>query len=117
MVSHFYKKEKLLMSKYTVKELWEERYGKAEEVIDYAGRRMLKCACGDTNSCYQPTIDHVKPISKGGKDVKGNIEICHVDTNFEKGNSFSTWNTNDRCFHARKVKGSSTDYIIEEVFR
>ena len=26
------------MSKYTVKELWGERYGKAEEVIGYAGR-------------------------------------------------------------------------------
>mgnify|MGYP003303635420 CR=1 FL=1 len=56
------------MSKYTVKELWEERYGKAEEIIDYAGRRMLKSACGDPNSRYQPTIDHLRPISKGGRD-------------------------------------------------
>ena len=104
------------MSKYKVKEIWEERYGKAEEVIDYAGRRMLKAACGVPYSSYQPTIDHIKPISKGGKDVKGNIEICHVDTNFEKGDSFSTWNTNQRRFHAKRVKGSSTNYIIEEVY-
>ena len=104
------------MSKYTVKEIWEERYGKVEEITDYAGRRMLKAACGDPNSNYQPTIDHIRPISKGGKDVKGNIKICHVDTNFEKGDSFSTWNTNERCFQAKRVKGTSTDYIIKEIF-
>ena len=64
------------MSKYTVKELWEERYGKAEEVIDYAGRRMLKAACGDPYSSYQPTIDHIKPIAtaKTEQDV---IDLCH----------------------------------------
>ena len=105
------------MSKYIVKELWEERYGKAEEVLDYAGRRMLKAACGDPNSSYQPTIDHIKPLSKGGKDTKGNIEICHVDTNFEKGDSFSTWNTNQMCFQAKRVKGTSTDFVIEKVYR
>ena len=104
------------MTKYTVKELWEERYGKAEEIIDYAGRRMLKSACGDPNSRCQPTIDHVRPISKGGRDVKGNIEICHVDTNYEKGDRFSTWKTNQRFFCAKRVKGTSTDYVVEEVF-
>ena len=106
----------LLMSKYTVKELWEERYGKSEEEYDYAGRRMLKSACGNLNSNYAPTIDHIRPISKDGKDVKGNIEICNVDTNYEKGDTFATWNTNGRCFHAKRVKGSSTNYVIEEVF-
>ena len=104
------------MSKYTVKELWEERYGKVDEIIDYAGRRMLKSACGNQNSSCQPTIDHIKPISKGGKDVKGNIEICHVDTNIEKGDTFSTWNTNDRCFQAKRIKGTSTDYKITEIY-
>ena len=102
-------------SKYTVKELWEERYGKAEEVEDYAGRVMLKSACGNIHSNYQPTIDHIKPLSRGGKDVKGNIEICHVDTNFEKGDTFSTWKIEERCFQAKRVKGTSTDFTIEEI--
>ena len=104
------------MSKYTVKELWEERYGKSEEEYDYAGRRMLKSACSNLNSNFAPTIDHIKPISKGGKDVKGNIKICNVDTNYEKGDTFSTWETNGRYFQAKRVKGSSTNYVIEEVF-
>ena len=92
------------MSKYTVKELWEERYGKAEEVIDYAGRRMLKAACGDPYSSYQPTIDHIKPISKGGKDVKGNIEICHIDTNFERAIAFLRGTPTKDVFMLKELK-------------
>ena len=103
------------MSKYTVKELWEERYGSTDEVYDYAGRRMLKSACGNCYSVYQPTIDHIRPISDGGRDIKGNIKICHIDTNAEKGDSFSTWNTNGKRFQAHRVKGTSDEYFIEEV--
>ena len=102
------------MSKYTVKELWEERYGSVDEVYDYAGRRMLKSACGNLYSDYQPTIDHIRPISDGGRDIKGNIEICHIVTNAEKGDSFPTWNTNGKRFHAKRVKGTSDEYTIEE---
>jgi hypothetical protein len=40
------------MSKYSIKELWEEIYGKREEVYDYAGRPMLKSACGNPHSAY-----------------------------------------------------------------
>ena len=32
------------MSKYSIKELWNEFYGTKEEVYDYAGRLMLKSA-------------------------------------------------------------------------
>ena len=104
------------MSKYKIKELWEERYGAQQEIFDYAGRLILKSACGNHNSSYEPTIDHIRPLSEGGKDVKGNIEICHTDTNFEKGNRFSTWSTNQCYFHAKRVTGSSTDYIIEKIY-
>ena len=48
------------MYKYSVKELWNERYGAREEVRDYAGRLMLKSACGNPHSVYQPTIDHIR---------------------------------------------------------
>ena len=103
------------MSKFTVKELWEKRYGNAEEIIDYAGRRILKSACGNPYSGFQPTIDHIRPLSKGGRDVEGNIEICHYDTNAEKGDAFSTWHTNERTFQAKRIKGTSTDYYITEI--
>ena len=103
------------MSKYSVKELWDETYGKTERVHDYAGRLMLKSACGNPHSAYQPTIDHIRPISAGGKDVRQNIVICHWETNEEKGNSFPHWKANDHRFHAKKTNSESSGYhVVEE---
>ena len=100
------------MSKYSVKNLWNEIYGKKEEAYDYAGRLMLKSACGNPNSAYQPTIDHVRPLSNGGKDTKANIVLCHYETNEEKGNSYPHWKANDRRYHAKKKSGVSNGYEI-----
>ncbi len=102
------------MSKFTNLELWNERFGNRESVFDYAGREMKKSACGNPNSSYHPTIDHIRPLSNGGSDVKGNIEICHRATNEEKGNKFPCWNTNGKNFKAVRVKGTRTDYKIEK---
>ena len=103
------------MSNHRVIDLWNERYGNEVEVLDYAGRLMKKSACGNPNSASEPTIDHIRPLSQGGADVKGNIEICHRDTNLEKGDSFPHWKTNGRCFRARRIKRTRTDYEIEEI--
>ena len=100
------------MSKYSIKELWNEFYGTKEEVYDYAGRLMLKSACGNPHSAYQPTIDHVRPIAGGGKDTKANIVICHYLTNEEKANSFPHWKVNELRFHAKKTKGVQNGYSI-----
>ena len=100
------------MSKYNVLDLWTERYGKQEKVTDYAGREMLKSACGNQNSAYEPTIDHIRPVSDGGKDVIENIEICNYETNAEKANNFPHWKTNGQCFHAKRKKGFSNGYVI-----
>ena len=102
------------MSKFTTTKLWEERYGKQEDVYDYAGRLMKKSACGNPNSKYHPTLDHIRPLSQGGKDIEGNIEICHRDTNEEKADSFPTWTTNGKRFQAKRVKGTSGEYRIIE---
>ena len=100
------------MSKYSVKELWDETYGKNERVHDYAGRLMLKSACGNPHSAYQPTIDHIRPISKGGKNVKSNIVICHWETNEEKGDFFPHWQANGHRFHAKKTNSESSGYQV-----
>ena len=102
------------MSKYSLFKLWNERYGKAEEVVDYAGRRMLKSAIGNRNSAFEPTIDHIRPISDGGKDAKENIEICHRETNEEKADQWPHWTANGQKFHGKKVKGTSHGYTIEK---
>ena len=103
------------MSKYSTKDLWNERYGKREDVYDYAGRLMKKAACGNPYSSYQPTIDHIRPLAAGGKDVKENIMICHYETNEEKAYSFPHWKANGRRYHAKKKKGVQNGYeIVEE---
>ena len=100
------------MSKFKIKELWNEFYGKEEIAFDYAGRLMLRSACGNPNSAYQPTIDHIRPLSEGGKDIKGDIVICHRLTNEEKADCFPHWKANGFRFHARRAKELTNGYII-----
>lgn len=100
------------MSKYNIKELWDIQFGKAIVAVDYAGRKIVKAACGDPNSDYFPTIEHIRPLSQGGLDVLENIIICHCETNEEKADSFPHWKANGRRFHAQRVKGSRVEYEI-----
>ena len=102
------------MSKYKTIEVWNKLFGNKEEVVDYTGRLMKKSACGNPNSRFHPTLDHIRPLSKGGSDVLDNIIICHRDTNEEKGNSFPHWKANGNHFHARRVRGSRVEYEIIE---
>lgn len=103
------------MSKYRTIELWNKFYGKKECVYDYAGRLMKKSACGDPHSAYHPTIDHIRPLSYGGCDVIGNIEICHRDTNEEKADEFPHWKANKKSFRAERVEGTRTEYDIVKI--
>ena len=100
------------MSRYTVEELWNEFFPQKTEVNDYSGRKMLKSAIGNQKSRYCPTIDHIRPLSKDGKDILGNIVLCNIKTNEEKADLFSTWKTNGHIYQARRVKGTSGQYNI-----
>ena len=103
------------MSKYNLIVLWENIFPHQNEAYDYAGRRMLKSAIGNQNSRYCPTIDHIRPLSRDGKDILGNIVLCNISTNQEKGDSFSTWKTNGHIYQAQRVKGTSDEYDIYQV--
>lgn len=100
------------MSKYSTKDLWNKFYGDADEQYDYAGRLMKKSACGNPNSKYHPTIDHIRPIAEGGRDIIPNIEICHRTTNEEKGDEFPHWKANKQKWKAIRIKGKSGAYKI-----
>lgn len=102
------------MSKYTTIEIWNEVYGNKEDVYDYAGRQIKKSACGNPQSQYHPTLDHIRPLSAGGKDVKGNLKICHIYTNQEKGDNFPHWKANGKKFKAIRKKGVADFYKIVE---
>lgn len=105
------------MSKFSALEMWNEIFGKQEEAYDYAGRLMKKAACGNPYSRYEPTIDHIRPRAKGGKDTRSNIILCHSYTNEEKGNAFPHFKANGRRFRVEKYKASNPTRkytIIEE---
>ena len=103
------------MSKHNIINVWKLRYDKKEDAYDYAGRLIKKSACGDPNSNYHPTLDHIRPLSKGGKDTLENIIICHRDTNEEKADNFPHWKANKRKFHAiKEIKDSTLFYKIIE---
>ncbi|OQX24668.1 MAG: HNH endonuclease [Desulfobacteraceae bacterium IS3] len=40
--------------------------------------------CGRTVSAKELTMDHIVPISRGGKSVKGNVAACCKDCNNQK---------------------------------
>lgn len=100
------------MSKYKTIDVWDKQYGNVEELVDYAGRVIKKSACCNPNSRFYPTLDHIRPLSKGGSDILENIIICHRDTNEEKANNFPHWKANDKRFIAIRVRGTRNSYEI-----
>ena len=102
------------MSKYNTLEVWNRIFGNKTEIYDYAGRLMKKSACGNANSKYCPTIDHIRPLSKGGFDSLENIIICHRDTNEEKSNLFPHWKANGTNYMAVRIKGTRNEYKIKK---
>ena len=102
------------MSKYNTIEVWNACFGNRETVVDYTGRIIKKSACGNPRSSYHPTLDHIRPLSKGGCDVPENIIICHRDTNREKADDFPHWKTNGYRFKAIRQKGCRTGYDVCE---
>ncbi len=73
-----------------------------------------KSACGNPNSWFHSTLDHIRPLSLGGADVIDNIEVCHRDTNEENYLLFPRWYPDGKRFHAQRVKGSRVAYEIYE---
>ncbi len=81
----------------TAMSLWNEQFGKATKVKDFAEREIAKGAYNDRNSKFGWNVDHILPQSQGGKSVKSNLICCHILTNDEKADKFP-------CFVANGVK-------------
>lgn len=96
----------------TAMSLWNKRYGKADKVMDFAGREMAKAAYDNRNSKYGWNLDHILPQSRGGKTTESNLVCCHILTNDEKKDSFPCFNANGIRFEIRKVENH---YEIREV--
>lgn len=93
---------------------WEKEFGDADEAEDFTGRTILKCAYGQNNSRYGWDIDHIMPLSKGGKDVDENKQIVHVDTNDEKGDKITFVSDNGKTYQVQKTANNLPAYWANE---
>lgn len=92
------KKENIMdINRETAMSLWNEQFGKATKVKDFAEREIAKGAYNDRNSKFGWNVDHILPQSQGGKSVKSNLICCHILTNDEKADKFP-------CFVANGIK-------------
>lgn len=81
---------------------WEKEFGDANEAQDFTGRVIKKCAYGQVNSRFGWDVDHIQPLSKGGKDNDENKQIVHVTTNDEKGDK-TTFVINGTTYQVQKT--------------
>ena len=92
------KKKFMDLNRETAMRLWGVFFGKNTNAVDYAGREIRKGAYNDRNSQYGWNVDHILPVSKGGKTADHNLICCHILTNDEKANSFPLFNANNQKF-------------------
>lgn len=95
-------KELMKLNKETAIRLWGQQFGKRQKVIDFAGREIAKAAYNDRNSNYGWNIDHILPLSRGGKTADHNLICCHILTNDEKADKFPCFKANTKEFEIQK---------------
>ncbi|MDR2091414.1 MAG: HNH endonuclease [Clostridiales bacterium] len=85
--------------------LWEKDFGNKQIAYDFAGREIHKSEYGNENSPYGWNIDHIQPLSNGGKDTYENIQIANIATNREKDNK-SSFSANGKKFQVQLTKNA-----------
>ena len=100
------------INKDTAMRLWAKTFGNKTHVKDFAGRTIDKCAYNSRNSEYGWNVDHILPVSKGGKSTDNNLVCCHVLTNDEKADRFPGFKANGIAFNIVKVENH---YEIQQV--
>ena len=90
------------LNKETAIRLWVQQFGKRQKAIDFAGREIAKAAYNDRNSNYGWNVDHILPLSRGGKTADHNLICCHILTNDEKADRFPCFKANAKDFEIQK---------------
>ena len=90
------------INKETASRLWVQQFGKKQKAIDFAGREIAKAAYNDRNSDYGWNVDHILPLSRGGKTADHNLICCHILTNDEKADRFPCFKANAKEFEINK---------------
>ena len=92
------------LNRETALRLWNKTFGKETKVSDFSGRRIVKGAYGDRNSDFGWNVDHILPVSHGGKTNDSNLIITHIKTNDEKADKFPCFIANGIKFKIVKVQ-------------
>ena len=95
-------KKPMDLNKETAMRLWVKQFGKRQKATDFAGREMAKAAYNDRGSKYRWNVDHIFPVSKGGKTADYNLICCHMQTNSEKADRFPCFRANEKAFEIQK---------------
>lgn len=90
------------LNKETAIRLWVQQFGKRQKAIDFSGREIAKAAYNDRNSKYGWNVDHILPLSRGGKTADHNLICCHILTNDEKADKFPCFKANMKEFEIQK---------------
>lgn len=90
------------LNKETASRLWVEQFGKRQKAFDFAGREIAKAAYNDRNSNYGWNVDHILPLSRGGKTADYNLICCHILTNDEKADKFPCFKANAKEYEIKK---------------
>lgn len=90
------------LNKETANRLWVRQFGKKQKAVDFAGREIAKAAYNDRNSNYGWNVDHILPLSRGGKTADHNLVCCHILTNDEKADKFPCFKANEKKFEIKK---------------
>lgn len=90
------------LNKETAIRLWVQQFGKKQKAMDFAGREIAKAAYNDRNSNFGWNVDHILPISRGGKTADYNLICCHILTNDEKSDKFPCFKANEKEFEIQK---------------
>ncbi|MBD5491366.1 MAG: HNH endonuclease [Lachnospiraceae bacterium] len=110
------------LNKETALRLWVQQFGKKQKAMDFAGREIAKAAYNDRNSNFGWNVDHILPISRGGKTADYNLICCHILTNDEKADKFPCFKANAKEFEIQKrqnhyeivLRDSDQDQVDEE---
>ena len=89
-------REFMKLNKETAIRLWTQQFGKRQKALDFAGREIAKAAYNDRNSNYGWNVDHILPLSRGGKTADYNLICCHILTNDEKADRFPCFKANTK---------------------
>lgn len=92
----------MILNKETAIRLWVQQFGKGQKAIDFSGREIAKAAYNDRNSKYGWNVDHILPLSRGGKTADHNLICCHILTNDEKADKFPCFKANGKEFEIQK---------------